>query len=55
MTGKTTLFPNTADAAFFNDGRDAEVNALIRAIPKDRTGRPPQTERIFGSLPTGRL
>ncbi len=53
MTGRTTLFPNTADAALFNDGRDAEVNALIRAIPKDRMGRPPQTERIFGSLPTG--
>jgi hypothetical protein len=52
MTGKTTLFPNTADAALFTDARDVEVNALIRAIPKDRTGRPPQVERIFGSLPT---
>ncbi len=53
MTGATTLFPNTADASLFTDARDAEVNALIHAIPKDRMGRPPQAERIFGSLPTG--
>jgi hypothetical protein len=52
MTGKATLFPNTADTAFFNDPRDAEVNGLIAAIPKDRTGAMPQPERIFGSLPT---
>jgi hypothetical protein len=52
MTGKVTLFPNTADAALFDDARDAEVNALIQAIPKDRTGAPPEPERIFGSLPT---
>lgn len=52
MTGTTTLFPNTVDAAFFNDPRDAEVNRLIEAIPKDRQGAPPQPERIFGSLPT---
>jgi hypothetical protein len=52
MTGKATLFPNTADAALFDDPRDAEVNALIAAIPKDRNGRPPEVERIFGSLPT---
>jgi hypothetical protein len=51
MTGKTTLFPNTADVALFNDARDAEVNGLIAAIPKDRSGRPPEPERIFGSLP----
>jgi hypothetical protein len=53
LTGKTTLFPNTADAALFNDPRDAEINALIHGIPKDRAGRPPQVERIFGSLPVG--
>jgi hypothetical protein len=53
LTGKTTLFPNTADAALFNDPRDAEINALIRGIPKDRAGRPPEVARIFGSLPTG--
>ena len=53
MTGKTTLFPNTADDRFFTDPRDAEVNALIHSIPKDRNGRPPQVERIFGSLPFG--
>ena len=52
MTGKATLFPNTADAALFNDPRDAEINTLIQAIPKDRAGAPPEPERIFGSLPT---
>jgi hypothetical protein len=52
MTGKTTLFPNTADTALFDDSRDAEINALIQAIPKDRAGTPPDPERIFGSLPT---
>ena len=52
MTGKATLFPNTADAAFFDDPRDAEVNAMMLAIPKDRNGVPPSPERIFGSLPT---
>ena len=51
MTGKATLFPNTAESALFDDPRDAEVNALIAAIPKDREGRPPEPERIFGSLP----
>lgn len=51
MTGKSTLFPNTADATLFDDPRDAEVNKLIAAIPKDRGGDPPQPERIFGSLP----
>ena len=51
MTGKATLFPNTADVALFDDPRDAEVNALIAAIPKDRGGDPPQPERVFGSLP----
>ncbi len=52
MTGKTTLFPNTADMALFNDPRDSEINALLAAIPKDRSGGPPHLERIFGSLPT---
>jgi hypothetical protein len=52
MTGRVTLFPNTADAALFDDPRDAEVNAMMAAIPKDREGAPPQPERIFGSLPT---
>ncbi len=51
MTGEVTLFPNTADAALFTDSRDAEVNALITAIPKDRDGKLPEPERIFGSLP----
>jgi hypothetical protein len=53
MTGKTTLFPNTADAVFFTDPRDAEINALINRLPKDRDGHPPDPERIFGSLPIG--
>jgi len=52
MTGHATLFPNTADDALFNDPRDAEVNELIAAIPKDRSGDKPEPERIFGSLPT---
>jgi hypothetical protein len=52
MTGHVTLFPNTADDSFFNDPRDAEVNAMIAAIPKDRNGQKPDAERIFGSLPT---
>lgn len=51
MTGNSTLFPNTADATLFDDPRDAEVNKLIAAIPKDRGGEPPEPERIFGSLP----
>jgi hypothetical protein len=51
MTGHDTLFPNTADGALFDDSRDAEVNAMMLAIPKDRSGAPPTPERIFGSLP----
>jgi hypothetical protein len=53
MTGKTTLFPNTADGSLFDDPRDTEINRLIQAIPKDRNGTPPEVERIFGSLPVG--
>lgn len=53
ITGHSTLFPNTADTTLFNDPRDAEVNALFAAIPKDRAGAKPQPERVFGSLPTG--
>lgn len=52
MTGRTTLFPNTADTSLFDDQRDAEINALLTAIPKDRNGALPEPERIFGSLPT---
>ena len=55
MTGTATLFPNTAETSFFDDPRDAEVNRLIEAIPKDRAGRLPEPERIFGSLPTDDL
>ncbi len=51
MTGAATLFPNTADASLFDDPRDAEVNSLIGAIPKDRDGTRPGPERVFGSLP----
>ncbi len=53
MTGKATLFPNTADITLFDDARDAEVNSLLSAIPKDRNGGPVEPERIFGSLPAG--
>jgi hypothetical protein len=52
LTGNVTLFPNTADTALFNDPRDAEINTLTAAIPKDRNGLPPEPARIFGSLPT---
>ncbi|MBB5058451.1 hypothetical protein HDF16_003165 [Granulicella aggregans] len=55
MTGKATLFPNTADSSLFDDPNDAEVNRLIAAIPKDRAGSLPEPERIFGSLPTDDL
>jgi hypothetical protein len=51
MTGHVTLFPNTADDTFFTDPRDTEINAMMRAIPKDRNGAAPEPERIFGSLP----
>ena len=53
MTGQVTLFPNTADERFFTDPRDAEVNELIRRLPKDRAGKPPDVVRVLGSLPVG--
>jgi hypothetical protein len=55
LTGSTTLFPNTAEDRYFTGGdpRDAEIDALIRRLPKDRDGKPAQPERIFGSLPVG--
>lgn len=52
MTGKATLFPNTADASLFNDPRDAEINDLIAAIPKDRSGAVLDPDRVFSSMPT---
>lgn len=52
MTGKVTLFPITADTSLFDDPRDEEVNALMRATPNDREGGMPEPERVFGSLPT---
>ncbi|HWW99132.1 MAG TPA: hypothetical protein VNY74_15605 [Edaphobacter sp.] len=52
MTGNDTLFPNTADGALWDDPRDAEINEMMLAIPKDRSGSPPAPARIFGSLPT---
>ena len=51
LTGRGTLFPNTADDRLFDDPRDAEVNTLLRAIPKDRDGGRPDAERVFASLP----
>jgi hypothetical protein len=51
LTGHVTLYPNTVDPALFNDPRDAEINALMAAIPNDRSGVKPPPERIFGSLP----
>jgi hypothetical protein len=55
MTGRDTLFPNTADVSLFDDPRDAEVNAMMAAIPKDYEGGLPTPERIFGSLPADDL
>jgi len=52
MTGHDTLFPNTADGALWDDPRDAEINEMMLAVPKDRNGSPPAAARIFGSLPT---
>lgn len=51
MTGKTTLFPNTAKTALFHDQPDDEITKLMEAVPKD-DGRAPDAERVFGSLPT---
>lgn len=57
LTGAATLFPNTANDRFFTqpdaDPQDAEINALIRRLPKDRNGRLPEVSRIFASLPVG--
>ena len=52
MTGHDTLFPNTAEAALWDDPRDAEINEMMLAIPKDRNGGAPTPARIFGSLPS---
>jgi hypothetical protein len=53
LTGKATLWPNTADAKLFTDPRDAEINALIRRLPNDRDGAAPAMDRVFASLPVG--
>jgi hypothetical protein len=53
LTGKATLFPNTAEDRYFTNAADAEVNSLIRRLPKDRSGHPPQPGRVFASLPVG--
>lgn len=55
MTGRTTLFPNTAQTALFHDQPDAEITALMDAVPKDTGGNAPGAERIFGSLPADDL
>ena len=52
MTGNTTLFPNTAKIEYFRDQPDAEITALMEAVPKDTAGPAPTPERVFGSLPT---
>jgi hypothetical protein len=39
----------------WDDPRDAEINEMMLAIPKDRNGLPPAPARIFGSLPTADL
>ena len=55
MTGKATLFPITADATLFDDPRDAEVNALIAATPKDRSGDPPKRTASSVRFPPSRV
>lgn len=52
MTGRTTLFPNTARTEFFADQPDREIQQLLEAVPKDTGGAIPAPDRIFGSLPT---
>jgi hypothetical protein len=52
LTGKATLFPNTAEDSYFTNPADAEVNALIRSLPKDRSVKP-SVDRVFASLPVG--
>ncbi len=52
MTGRTTLFPNTARTEYFDDQPDREIQRLMEAVPKDTGGAIPAPERIFGSLPT---
>ncbi len=51
LTGRSTLFPNTADSRLFDDARDSEVNALFATIPTARPAAAPAPDRIFGSLP----
>jgi hypothetical protein len=48
MIGHDTLFPNTADGALWNDPRDAEINGMMLAIPKDRNGSPPAQQGSLG-------
>jgi hypothetical protein len=52
MTGKTTLYPNTARTEMFHDQPDEEITKLMEAVPKDTGGAAATPERIFGSLPT---
>jgi len=55
MTGKTTLYPNTARVELFRDQPDEEITRLMDAVPKDTSGGAAAPERIFGSLPTTNL
>ena len=52
MTGRTTIFPDTARTELFHDQPDEEITRLMEAIPRDTGGAVPAPERIFGSLPT---
>ncbi len=52
MTGRSTMYPDTAQTELFRDQPDDEVYRLMSAIPKDTEGKVPAPERIFGSLPT---
>jgi hypothetical protein len=52
LTGKATLFPNTAEDRYFTNPADAEINDLIRRLPKDRSDSP-SPERVFASRPVG--
>jgi hypothetical protein len=55
MTGRTTLYPNTARTELFRDQPDGEITKLMDAVPKDTGGEAATPERIFGSLPTDDL
>jgi hypothetical protein len=51
--GKTTIWPLTQDRSFFTG--DDEIDRLVRALPVDLDGAPPDAARILASLPWSKL